>query len=97
MASEMVERVANTLLDAPLDSDPIEPDTLRGMLESYFASQIDGSVDQAFKDVVFKCTVVAVRAAIEVMRELPEEPGPRYSSGEYSRRNVEAMIDDALA
>lgn len=36
------------------------------------------------------------RAAIEAMRELPEQPGPRYSAGEYSRRNHEAMIDDAL-
>lgn len=36
------------------------------------------------------------RAAIEAMRELPSEPGPRYSAGEYSRRSHEAMIDDAL-
>jgi len=38
----------------------------------------------------------AAHAAIEAMRELPEEPGPRYSAGEYSRRNHAAMIDDAL-
>jgi hypothetical protein len=36
------------------------------------------------------------RAALEAMRELPEEPGPRYSAGEYSRRTQEAMVDDAL-
>jgi hypothetical protein len=36
------------------------------------------------------------RAAIEAMRELPGEPGPRYSAGEYSRRSQEAMVDDAL-
>lgn len=36
------------------------------------------------------------RAAIEAMRELPEEPGPRYSAGEYSRRTHAAMIEDAL-
>lgn len=30
------------------------------------------------------------------LRELPEEPGPRYTAGEYSRRNHEAMIADAL-
>jgi hypothetical protein len=30
------------------------------------------------------------------MRELPGEPGPRYTAGEYSRRSHEAMIDDAL-
>lgn len=27
--------------------------------------------------------------------ELPEEPGPRYTAGEYSRRNHEAMVADA--
>lgn len=36
------------------------------------------------------------RHALETIRELPEEPGPRYSAGEYSRRNHEAMISDAL-
>ena len=35
------------------------------------------------------------RAAIEAMRELPEEPGPRYTAGEYSRRSQAAMVDDA--
>ena len=37
------------------------------------------------------------RAAIEAMRDLPEEPGPRYSAGEYSRRSQAAMVDDALS
>jgi hypothetical protein len=37
------------------------------------------------------------RAAIEAMRELPEEPGPRYTAGKYSRVNQDAMVDDALA
>jgi hypothetical protein len=36
------------------------------------------------------------RHALETIRDLPEEPGPRYSAGEYSRRNHEAMVDDAL-
>jgi len=36
------------------------------------------------------------RAAIEALRELPENPGPRYRAGEYSRRTQEAMVDDAL-
>lgn len=36
------------------------------------------------------------RAAIAAMRELPGEPGPRYTAGEYSRRTQEAMVDDAL-
>lgn len=36
------------------------------------------------------------RVAIAAMRELPGDPGPRYTAGEYSRRTHEAMIDDAL-
>ena len=36
------------------------------------------------------------RAAIEAMRDLPGDPGPRYTAGEYSRRTQEAMVDDAL-
>lgn len=40
---------------------------------------------------------LAARAAIEAMRELPGDPGPRYDAGEYSRRNQEAMVDDALS
>jgi hypothetical protein len=35
-------------------------------------------------------------AAIEAMRELPGDPGPRYNAGEYSRRTQDAMVDDAL-
>lgn len=38
----------------------------------------------------------AAKAAIEAMRELPEEPGPRYTAGEYSRRTQSSMVDDAL-
>jgi hypothetical protein len=41
------------------------------------------------------CEAIA-RAVIEAMRELPEEPGPRYTAGEYSRRTQAAMVDDAL-
>lgn len=38
----------------------------------------------------------AARAALMAIRDLPDEPGPRYSAGDYSRRNQEAMVDDAL-
>jgi hypothetical protein len=55
------------------------------------ASQPPGQKD--YKILMENCA----RAAIEAMRELPEEPGPRYTAGEYSRRSHEAMIDDALA
>ena len=37
------------------------------------------------------------RKVIESLRELREAPGHHYSAGEYSRRNIEAMVDDALA
>ena len=36
------------------------------------------------------------RLAIKAFLSLPEEPGPRYTAGEYSRANIEAMIEDAL-
>lgn len=36
------------------------------------------------------------RAVLAGMRELPEEPGPRYTAGEYSRNTQAAMVDDAL-
>lgn len=38
----------------------------------------------------------AARAAIEAMRDLPEEPGSGYSAGYYSRSNIEAFVTDAL-
>lgn len=38
----------------------------------------------------------AVRAVLVAIRELPEQPGPRYEAGDYSRRNQESMVDDAL-
>lgn len=40
--------------------------------------------------------VHAAEFAIAAMRELPEDPGPRYTAGEYSRANQSAMVDDAL-
>ncbi|AWI90294.1 hypothetical protein C0214_19755 [Methylobacterium sp. DM1] len=36
-------------------------------------------------------------AAIRAVCNLPEEPGPRYAAGEYSRKALEAFADDALA
>lgn len=36
------------------------------------------------------------RAVIKSLRDLPEEPGPRYTAGEYSRKTQEAMVDEAL-
>ena len=44
---------------------------------------------------VCQCRALA-RSIFEEMRDLPSEPGPRYTDGEYSRRSHEAMIDDAL-
>jgi hypothetical protein len=39
----------------------------------------------------------AAAAAIKALRWLTDDPGPNYAKGEYSRRNIEAMIYDALA
>lgn len=36
------------------------------------------------------------RSVFLAIRDLPGEPGPRYSAGEYSRRNMESFVDDAL-
>lgn len=36
------------------------------------------------------------RLAIKAIREIGEEPGARYTAGEYSRSNVEAFVDDIL-
>lgn len=44
----------------------------------------------------FPSNLDLARAAIKAMRELPGDPGPRYTAGEYSRRTQEAMVDDAL-
>jgi hypothetical protein len=52
-----------------------------------------GMKDRTDRQLLEACA----RAAIEAMRELPSEPGPRYSAGEYSRRTHTAMIDDALS
>jgi hypothetical protein len=50
--------------------------------------------DKDYRRIIAGCWA---RAAIEAMRELPGEPGPRYTSGEYSRRTQAAMVDDALS
>ena len=41
-------------------------------------------------------SITLVRTTIEAIRDLPGDPGPRYTAGEYSRRTQEAMVDDAL-
>jgi hypothetical protein len=59
------------------------------------ATEIDHRPGIQSNDAVWFAEEYA-RAAIEAMRELPSDPGPRYDAGEYSRRNQEAMVDDAL-
>jgi hypothetical protein len=66
---------------------------------SEMINMIAASVMASRNGVAFSPTEdfrVIVRAIVEAMRELPEEPGPRYTAGEYSRRTQEAMVDDAL-
>lgn len=65
---------------------------MRGMVERV-AQAICGDDNPAN---ILSIHRIRARAAIEAMRELPEEPGPRYIAGEYSRRTQCAMVDDAL-
>ena len=56
-------------------------------------------LDRLERDIEKRLTakIERLRKENHRLRELPEEPGPRYSAGEYSRRNHAAMIEDALA
>lgn len=36
------------------------------------------------------------RDAIAALRDIPDDPGPLYEAGEYSRRNVDCMVNDFL-
>jgi len=56
----------------------------------------DGEHFQLYVERHWQEHVHAAGFAIAAMRELPEEPGPRYTAGEYSRANQSAMVDDAL-
>lgn len=56
----------------------------------------DASKNGCAADAAPEYFLPLARAAIEAMRFLPEEPGPGYTAGEYSRRNQAAMVDDAL-
>lgn len=99
--SDMIERVARAMMKVTalrpgsdvnassempvLSTDPDFDDLPR-----------DGSEGTADDEITQEAVLRLARAAIEAMRELPEEPGPRYSAGEYSRRTQESMVDDAL-
>lgn len=79
--SEMIERVARAICESQdLDWD----------------AQLSPMTSGSGADDEQEAYRVMARAAIEAMRGLPEEPGPRYIAGEYSRRTQAAMIDDAL-
>lgn len=56
----------------------------------------DGGHFPLYVDRHWQEHIHAAEGAIAAMRELPEDPGPRYTSGEYSRANQSAMVDDAL-
>jgi hypothetical protein len=78
--TEMIERVARAILRAELLNK---------------LSDEDGTVTERVNEE-WPLWVDTARAAIEAVRDLSEQPGPRYTAGEYSRRNVESMVDDAL-
>jgi hypothetical protein len=81
--SEMIERVARALCQA----DGHDPD---GPTCDIF---VPGDPDAGLPWAGYR---KQARAAIEAMRDLGDNPGPRYTAGEYSRRNIEALIADAL-
>jgi nucleoside diphosphate kinase len=72
----------------------------RALAAKHYAKRFDRPLDDdhVLMNVNGNWQIFSVDAqtAIEAMRELPEEPGPNYSAGEYSRKNHAAMIDDAL-
>jgi hypothetical protein len=35
--------------------------------------------------------------ALAALKHLPDDPGPRYTAGEYSRSNIDALVEDALS
>jgi hypothetical protein len=96
--TEMIERVARAMMKVtakrPGDGT-IELPVLS--MDPDFDDLPENSTEGTVDDEVTKEAVMRLaRAAIEAMRDLPEEPGPRYTAGDYSRRTQEAMIDDAL-
>jgi hypothetical protein len=52
---------------------------------------------QAWVDDNWESYEGQARELIEAMRGIGNDPGPRYAAGEYSRRNDDAMIADALS
>ena len=92
MVEQMIEQVARRLFERQQSqsSDMGESEAELAQWTEYY--KWDGpnfKGQEQFRSIA--------RAAIEAMRELPDSPGPRYTAGEYSRRNHEAMIDDALS
>ncbi len=65
----------------------------------YRSQEWDFTSGESFSDLTDGCKHVfrtAARAAIEAISELPEEPGPNYRVGGYSRRNIREMVEDVL-
>ncbi len=81
MSDKMIKRVARALCRQYELDDGFSPE----------------QAERAANSEMYRNFRAAARAAIEAMRELPGEPGPRYTAGEYSRRTQEAMVDDALS
>lgn len=84
--SEMVEQVARALYDLEcqrIAADPTAP--YRGPFAPF---------EELLKAKAHY--IEQAQVAIKATRELPGDPGPRYTDGEYSRRTQAAMVDDAL-
>jgi hypothetical protein len=90
--SEMIERMAERLWDEfrqSIVNESVWPDTRWCDVVAY-ARQSEVSAKRV--DTFRK----AACAVFEELRNLGDEPGENYTQGFYSRRNIEALIEDAL-
>jgi hypothetical protein len=83
LMNEMIEKLAKAMLEF---NSPAE----------YIDQVPDGGWSSLLNDAGRDYWRAKARHFFEIIRELPEEPGPRYAAGEYSRSSHEAMIDDVL-
>jgi hypothetical protein len=93
MMTPLIEKVARAIAFS-FGSAIVAPGQSRASREIGWKG--DGEHFQLYVERHWQEHVHAAEFAIAAMRELPDEPGPRYAAGEYSRANQSAMVDDAL-
>jgi hypothetical protein len=93
MMTPLIEKVARAIAFS-FGSAIVAPGQSRASREIGWKG--DGEHFQLYVERHWQEHVHAAEFAIAAMRELPDEPGPRYAAREYSRANQSAMVDDAL-